>query len=89
MGRDFQLSLTSQGRREVRDASPPPLAWADPDLHVVQESVLQTCRHMLKAVLAGRAAATSGDDNLKTFALVEAAYQAALEDGDKNGLTGS
>jgi predicted dehydrogenase len=79
LDRDFRLSLTSRGRREVRDVSPPPLAWADPSLHVVQESVLQTCRHVLSAVTGGRAAATSGEDNLRTFALVEAAYRAAEE----------
>jgi predicted dehydrogenase len=32
---------------------------------------------MLEAVRAGRPAATSAADNLRTFALVEAAYQAA------------
>jgi predicted dehydrogenase len=32
---------------------------------------------MLAAVRAGRDAETSGVDNLKTFALVEAAYEAA------------
>jgi predicted dehydrogenase len=79
LDRDFRLSLTSHGRHEVRDVSPPPLAWADPGLHVVQESVLQTCRHMLGAVSGGSPAATSGEDNLRTFALVEAAYRAAEE----------
>jgi len=80
VGPDFRLSLTSRGRQDIRDVSPPPLAWADPIAHVVQESVVQTCRHMLRAVLAGRPAATSGDDNLRTFALVEAAYEAAFEE---------
>jgi D-apiose dehydrogenase len=51
--------------------------WPAPPLHFVQGSVLATCRHMLAAVRAGRAAETSGRDNLKTCALVEAAYQAA------------
>ena len=53
------------------------LPWAERPWHVAQESVLATCRHMLDAVKAGRPAATSAADNLKTFALVEAAYQAA------------
>jgi predicted dehydrogenase len=34
---------------------------------------------MLGAVSGGSPAATSGEDNLRTFALVEAAYRAAEE----------
>jgi hypothetical protein len=53
------------------------LPWAERPWHVAQESVLTTCRHMLQAVQAGRPADTSAEDNLRTFALVEAAYATA------------
>jgi predicted dehydrogenase len=39
--------------------------------------VLQANAHFLEAFRNGREADTSGADNLKTFALVEAAYKAA------------
>jgi predicted dehydrogenase len=74
-----RLTLTDNGQPKTYEIKPPPLAWADPTLHVVQESVVQTCAHVLSALRARREAATSGADNLKTFALVEAAYQAAAE----------
>lgn len=77
--RGFRLSLTSKGKLVTRDVSPPPLAWADPALHVIQDSVVRTCADLLAAVREGREAGTSGVDNLKTFALVEAAYRSATE----------
>ena len=75
----FRLSLTSRGAMTTRDVAPLPLAWADPALHVVQDSVLRTCSDLLAAVHEKREAGTSGLDNLKTYALVEAAYRAAAE----------
>lgn len=75
----FRLSLTAKSTVVTRDVSPPPLAWADPALHVVQDSVVRTCAHILAAVREGREASISGRDNLKTFALVEAAYRSAEE----------
>ena len=44
---------------------------------MVEESVYKTCVHMLECMKAGREADTSGRDNLKTFAVCEAAYEAA------------
>lgn len=61
--------------------APPTIAWATPPFHVVQESVLATCRHMLDCVRAGREPETSVADNLRTFALVEAAYDSAANGG--------
>lgn len=72
-----QVEVTINGKLEVLDEDPAVLPWAARPWHVAQESVLATNRHMLEAVRAGRPAATSAEDNLKTFALVEAAYLAA------------
>lgn len=74
-----RLTVTASATAKTLEFNPPPLAWADPVLHVVQESVVQTCAHVLTALRAGRDADTSGADNLRTFALVEAAYSAAAE----------
>ena len=59
------------------DIGAPLLSWTSRPWHVAQESVLTTCRHMLESFRAGRTAETSAADNLKTFALVEAAYEFA------------
>lgn len=72
-----KVEITTNGRMMVNDEDPEVLPWAERPWHVAQESVLATNRHMLEAVRAGRPAATSAEDNLKTFALVEAAYLAA------------
>jgi predicted dehydrogenase len=39
--------------------------------------VLNTCRHILNAFRFGRDAGTSAKDNLMTYALAEACYEAA------------
>ncbi|MFC3072000.1 Gfo/Idh/MocA family protein [Shinella pollutisoli] len=65
------------GRVETRDLSPPLLSWASRPWHNVQESVLLIQKHWVESLRAGTEPATSGRDNLKTFALVEAAYESA------------
>jgi len=84
-GRDGSLDLlagyrmvvtTAAGREEI-DVEPAPRPWAAKPWHVIQESVLLAERHFAAAVAAGRPAETSGRDNLRTYALAEAAYEAA------------
>jgi predicted dehydrogenase len=75
--RDFVFEITENGVPRTETLQQPILHWTSAPWHVAQEAVLTTCRHMLEAVRAGHAADTSAFDNLKTFALVEAAYEAA------------
>jgi predicted dehydrogenase len=71
------LELTVDGELTMEDVDAPLLPWAERPWHVVQESVFATCAHMLEALKSGCAADTSAADNLRTFALAEAAYEAA------------
>ncbi len=71
------MEVTSGGEMTSKDVDAPVLPWAERPWHVVQESVYATCAHMLDAVRSGREADTSAADNVKTFALAEAAYEAA------------
>jgi D-apiose dehydrogenase len=71
------LEVTSGGRMTTHDVDAPVLPWAERPWHIIQESVLATCAHMLDALEAGRAADTSAEDNVRTYTLVEAAYAAA------------
>ena len=73
------MDVTSDGRTTTSDIGTPLLSWTSQPWHVAQQSVLTTCAHMLEAVRNGRDAATSGAENLRTFALVEAAYESAAE----------
>lgn len=72
-----KIEITTNGEMETFDEDPVVHPWAERPWHVAQDSVLTTCRHMLERVKAGKPADTSAEDNLKTFALVEAAYEKA------------
>lgn len=75
--RDYRLEVHTSGGCEIRDVSPRPPAWADPAWALVQESVVNTQTHWIRSLVDGTEPATSGRDNLATFALVEAAYLSA------------
>jgi D-apiose dehydrogenase len=67
---------TPAGSRHI-DLSPPLLPWASRPWHNIQESVVAIEMHWADCLRAGIETATSGRDNLKTLALVEAAYLGA------------
>ena len=74
---DFRMAVTADGELTERRVGSPLLSWTQEPWHVAQESVLLTQRAIIAAWHAGRDAETSGTDNLKTFAIAEAAYTAA------------
>ena len=73
----YQLVVKGRSGSFERDASPPLLPWAQKPWHNVQESVAQIQQDWVDCLRDGREPATSGRDNLKTFALVEASYRSA------------
>jgi D-apiose dehydrogenase len=73
----LELKVTSDGETVTRSLRTPLLAWTTEHWHVSQESVLNTQRHWIECLRARREPETSGRDNLKTYALAEAAYQSA------------
>ena len=73
----LNMRVTNRGQLREENVGSPLLPWTSQPWHVAQESVLTTCAHMLAAVRSGRDADTSGAENLRSFALVEAAYEAA------------
>ena len=73
----YRMEVTVDGKLTASEFEIPLLHWAKPPWHMVEESVERACAHFLECVKAGREAATSGRDNLKTFAVCEAAYQSA------------
>lgn len=75
---DFKLSVLSDCRERTEDVSTPLLAWTAQPWHVAQESVLNAQRHWIDCLRRGVEPDVSGADNLKTYALVEAAYESAI-----------
>lgn len=74
-----RMKLTSDGKATETDIGTPLLAWTSHPWHVSQEGAIGACRHFLDCLQRGVPAETRGEDNLKTFALVDAAYRAAAE----------
>jgi len=74
-----RMTLTSNGKVSRHEIDAPLLSWTGHPWHVSQEGALGACRHFLDCLQRGVPAETSGIDNLKTYALVNAAYQSAAE----------
>jgi predicted dehydrogenase len=72
-----QMTVTTKGQSFSENVGSPLFSWTSHPWHVSQEAVLHANAHFLEAFRQGKEAETSGRYNLKTFALVEAAYQAA------------
>ncbi len=76
---DLQIHVTSEGKLTSIDGDAPVRDWAARPWHVIQDSVYNTCEHILQRFRAGQPADVSGADNLRTYALCDAAYTAAAE----------
>ncbi|WP_027167582.1 Gfo/Idh/MocA family oxidoreductase [Mesorhizobium sp. WSM3224] len=77
LAQGYQLTVTGKSGTTVSDVSPPLLSWASRPWHNIQESVVAIQKHWVDCLATAKEPATSGADNLKTFALVEAAYAGA------------
>lgn len=79
LGPNYQLAITSNGNTRREDVAPPLLPWASKPWHNIQESVATIQQHWVDCLKDAKQPQTSGKDNLKTFALVEAVYLSARE----------
>lgn len=73
----YQLEVTNANGTATDDVSPILLSWASRPWHNIQESVYAIQQHWVDKLKQGAEHSTSGADNLKTFALVEGAYESA------------
>ncbi len=79
---NYELTLHCDGQTSHQTVAPPLHSWAQKPWHNIQDSVLNIQQHWLNCLQTGMTPQTSGEDNLKTLALVEAAYDSAA-DGQK------
>ena len=77
LGQGYRMVVTGRDGSETLDVSPPLLPWASRPWHNIQESVAAIQQHWVDCLREGREPETSGRDNLRTLALVEAAYRSA------------
>ena len=75
----YRLIVQNAAGEDVRHVEPHLYDWAERPWHNIQESVVAIQRHFVECLAEGRSPETSGADNLRTLALVEAAYLAARE----------
>lgn len=81
LSQGYRLAVTSAAGTREADTSPPVLPWASKPWHGVQDSVRAIQQHWVDCLRAGREPDTSGRDNLRSTALVEAAYASAAGQG--------
>jgi predicted dehydrogenase len=77
---DAGYKLTTHSRQagtKVVDCTPPLHDWAEKPWFNIQDSVFNIQKHWLECLQERKEPQTSGRDNLKTLALVEAAYESA------------
>jgi D-apiose dehydrogenase len=77
LGPDFKLCVTANGRLEVDDARKPLDIWTTEEWHPALDSVYLAQAHWLDCLRNGREPETSGRDSLRTYAIIEAAYESA------------
>ncbi|TWB57491.1 putative dehydrogenase [Rhizobium sp. ERR 922] len=77
LSQGYRLEVSGADGVTLSDASPQLLSWASRPWHNIQESVLAIQQHWTDRLASGGETSTSGADNLKTLALVEAAYESA------------
>ncbi len=75
VGGDLVLHISGSETVEQIDTGVALRDWAERPWHVVQDSVYRTCEQILESYRAGVPAETSAADNVKTYALCEAAYE--------------
>jgi len=80
LGPDFKLGVTSNGNLMVENAQKPLEFWTTEERHPALDSVYLTQAHWLDRFRHDREPETSGRDSLKTYAIIEAAYESAATD---------
>ena len=81
LDRHYQLSVRSGESIRTYSVEPPCPAWGERPWHVVQDSVVEACRHWLEAAAGRTQLQTSVQDNINTLAAVEACYLSAARNG--------
>jgi predicted dehydrogenase len=74
---DYRVRVTT-GKGTRSDRFPPPFyRWVNPAYTVVQSSIVPCIQDIMRGLQKEGAAETTGEDNLKTVRLVDAAYRSA------------
>jgi predicted dehydrogenase len=81
LGPDYTLRVTTSHGTHITRHPPVRYPWADPAYDLAHASIVPCHENLLAALRGEGAAATTGEDNLKTLSLVFGAYDSARSDG--------
>lgn len=76
---DFELQIHTRVGTQVERCVPQRFSWSQSPWENIQQSVSNIEAHWVDCMRSGQEPATSGRDNLKTLALVEAVYLSARD----------
>lgn len=74
---DYVVRVTTAAGTHVSRHAPRRYAWADPRYDIAHASIVDCCADLLRGLRGQDGGQTTGEDNLKTLRLVEAAYASA------------
>lgn len=74
---DYVIARTTVHGTTTSRHAPPRYAWVDPRYEVAQSGIVPCCADLLSGLRGTGGGETTGSDNLKTLALVFAAYRSA------------
>jgi len=74
---DYWIRTTTKDGTFSKQCELPWYDWMDPTHQVVHASIVSCNTHLLRSLQTGRAAETTGADNLKTLQLVYGSYESA------------
>ncbi len=77
LGNDYWIRTTTAAGTWAKRSPPLRYGWADPQYDVVHASIVPCHANLLAALQGGGPAETTAEDNLRTLALVSAAYESA------------
>lgn len=81
LGPHYKITVTGPGGVRRYAAPPKIFPWSSPPAETIQASVVAIQQHWLDSLREGRDPETSGEDNLRTLALVFGSYRSA-ENGE-------
>jgi predicted dehydrogenase len=73
----YRMTVLTGAEARVEDVSPAMLPWSTPPWHGTQESVQRIQKQWVSCLRSGTTPETSGEDSLRTYGLVFAAYESA------------
>ncbi len=79
LDQDFVIRTYAGAKRESNQVQIPHYDWADPDYDLIHSSIVDCHRNLLSGLQGSNDVETTGEDNLKTLALVFGAYRSANE----------